>query len=173
VAPYQVFHTADRPIAIAVGSEKLWAAFCGAIGRAELAAHPDYASNAARIRNRAALEPLLEGIFGERPAAEWVARLQTAGIPVSPVRNFEEVVEHPQCETRRMFPTLDHPSAGAHRVTGTPIKLSGTPGAPGRPAPRLGEHTADALRELLDLDEKAIVELEARGIILPAPPESA
>jgi formyl-CoA transferase/CoA:oxalate CoA-transferase len=169
VVPYRVFQTKDRAIAIAVGSEKLWSVFCRAIERPELEAHPDYATNAARIRNRGALEPLLEVVFRQRPVAEWIERLQGAGIPASLVRNFQEVVEHPQSEARGMFPTLDHPTAGPHRVTGTPVKLSETPGALGAPAPLLGQHTACALKELLGLDDSAINALAARGVVLETP----
>ena len=96
VVPYRVFHTCDRAIGVAVGSEKLWAAFCRAIGRQDLEEHPDYVTNALRIVNRAVLEPLLDEVFRTRPAAEWIARLQGAGIPASLVRNFQEVAEHPQ-----------------------------------------------------------------------------
>jgi crotonobetainyl-CoA:carnitine CoA-transferase CaiB-like acyl-CoA transferase len=165
VVPYQVFEAADRAIAVAVGSEKLWAAFCRALDRPDLIAHPDYASNALRIRNRAVLEPLLESIFHGRPASEWLGRLQSAGIPASLVRNFEDVVQHPQAAVRAMFPELDHPSAGCHRVTGTPIKLSETPGAPGAAAPRLGEHTPETLGDLLGLDAAALEALAANGVI--------
>jgi crotonobetainyl-CoA:carnitine CoA-transferase CaiB-like acyl-CoA transferase len=165
VVPYQVFETADRAIAVAVGSEKLWAAFCRALDRPDLTAHPDYCTNALRIANRAVVEPLLESIFRARPAAEWLARLQSAGIPASLVRNFEDVVQHPQSAVRAMFPELDHPTAGPHRVTGTPIKLSSTPGAPGSPAPLLGEHTADTLTGLLGLDPAVLESLATRGVI--------
>ena len=116
-----------------MGSEKLWSAFCGVIGRPDLETHPDYATNGARIRNRVALEPLLAGEFRKRSTAGWIESLHGAGIPASPVRNFKDVVEHPQSAVREMFPTVDHPKAGTHRVTGTPVKLSETPGAPARP----------------------------------------
>jgi crotonobetainyl-CoA:carnitine CoA-transferase CaiB-like acyl-CoA transferase len=165
VVPYQVFPAADRGIAVAVGSEKLWAAFCGALGRPELAAQPEFATNALRIQNREALEMLLAGIFRERPAAEWIERLRGAGIPASLVRNFEDVVNHPQSEVRAMFPELEHPTAGRHRVTGTPIKLSETPGGTGGAAPLLGQHTREALAELLGLDGAAVDELAAGGAI--------
>jgi crotonobetainyl-CoA:carnitine CoA-transferase CaiB-like acyl-CoA transferase len=165
VVPYRVFHARDRQVAIAVGSERLWAAFCGAIGRPELEKHPDYLTNADRIRNRAVLEPLLDDVFRERPAAEWIEKLQAAGVPASPVRNFADVVEHPQSAVRAMFPTLDHPTAGPHRVTGTPVKLSETPGGPGMPAPLLGQHSVEALRELLGLDEESLCKLVGRGVI--------
>jgi len=169
VVPYRVFHTLDRPIAIAVGSEKLWAAFCATIERPDLEKHADYDCNAARIRNRAALEPLLDKVFSTRPVAEWTERLRAAGIPASPVRNFEDVVAHPQSAVREMFPTLQHPTAGAHRVTGTPVKLSETPGGPGAPAPMLGQHTRETLGDLLEMSEEAMDGLFARGIVYEAP----
>ena len=165
VVPYRVFHTMDRPLAIAVGSDRLWSAFCRALQHPELEQHQDYATNAQRIRNRAALESLLEAILLRRGAAEWLERMQAAGVPCSLVRNFEEVAEHPQCELRRMFPTLDHPTAGLHRVTGTPVKLSETPGGTGAPAPLLGQHTRSVLREFFDLDDDFLRELEARRVI--------
>jgi crotonobetainyl-CoA:carnitine CoA-transferase CaiB-like acyl-CoA transferase len=165
VVPYRVFHTRDRAIAVAVGSERLWAAFCRAIGRPDLERHPDYETNAARIRNRAVLEPLLDLVFRQRPAAEWIETLQAAGIPASVVRNFADVVEHSQSAVRNMFPALDHPAAGPHRVTGPPIKLSETPGAPGLPAPLLGQHSVSALERLLGLDRAALDALAERGVI--------
>ena len=105
-------------------------------------------------------------MFRKRSAAEWIDRLQGAGVPASLVRNFEEVVEHPQCDVRQMFPTLLHPVAGSHRVTGTPVKLSDTPGGPGAAAPLLGEHTLETLSELLGLDDATLDALRARGVIL-------
>ena len=168
VVPYRVFQTKDRALAIAVGSEKLWTAFCRALERPDLESHPDYASNAARIRNRDMIEGLLAGIFTERPVAEWIERLQCAGVPCSLVRNFQEVAEHPQSAVREMFPTIDHPTAGPHRVTGTPVKLSDTPGHPTSPAPLLGEHTRCALRDLLALDDSTLDDLAARRVVSEA-----
>jgi crotonobetainyl-CoA:carnitine CoA-transferase CaiB-like acyl-CoA transferase len=165
IVPYRCYRAADREIGVAVGSERLWAAFCRAIGRPELERHPDYATNADRIRNRAVLEPLLEAVFRDRPAAEWIERLRASGVPASLARNFAEVVDDPQSAVREMFPRLEHRTAGPHRVTGTPIKLSDTPGAPGLAAPLLGEHSRDALRDLLGLDDAALDGLAARGVI--------
>jgi crotonobetainyl-CoA:carnitine CoA-transferase CaiB-like acyl-CoA transferase len=171
VIPYRVFQTADTAIAIAVGSEKLWSAFCAVIERLDLEKHPDFDTNGNRILNRRALEPLLEKEFRKRPTADWIARLQGAGIPASPVRNFEDVVQHPQSAARQMFPTIQHPIAGAHRVTGTPIKLSRTPGSPGAPAPLLGQHTSSVLHDLLGLSASEIQTLTARGVICEHQPE--
>ena len=165
VVPYRAFHTSDRAIAIAVGSEKLWATFCSAINRPDLMQHPDYVSNAQRIRNRAVLEPLLEDIFRQRPAGEWIETLQSAGIPASLVRTFHEVAEHPQSAVRQMFPVIGHSAAGPHRVTGTPVKLSATPGRPGMAAPFLGQHTRCALQALAGLDDSELQALAADGVI--------
>jgi crotonobetainyl-CoA:carnitine CoA-transferase CaiB-like acyl-CoA transferase len=160
-----VFQTRDRALAIAVGSEKLWSAFCDALGRPDLEKHPEYETNAARIENRDALETLLASIFLERSVAEWIVRLQSAGIPCSLVRNFREVVDDPQCEVRQLFPVIEHATAGRHQVTGTPVKLSATPGRPSSPAPLLGEHTRGALKELFALDDCQVNDLVARRVV--------
>jgi CoA:oxalate CoA-transferase len=165
VVPYRVYNGSDRAFAIAVGSEKLWTAFCAALGRSDLEKHPDYVTNAARIQNREALERQLEDVFRARSAAEWVSKLYAAGIPCSLVRNFQEVAEHPQSEVRQMFPTMDHPTAGRHQVTGTPIKLSETPGHPSSPAPLLGQHTRCVLQELFGLEDSLIDDLVERGVL--------
>ena len=169
VVPYRVFHASDRAFGIAVGSEKLWAAFCQAIGHPELRSNPKYETNAARIQNRKALEDTLETIFGNRLAADWIGILGAAGIPCSLVRTFAEVVEHPQAQIRGMFPRVDHPTVGSYRVTGSPVKMSETPGKPSQGAPLLGEHTSVALSKLLGLDERTIAQLVTDGVIAPAP----
>jgi crotonobetainyl-CoA:carnitine CoA-transferase CaiB-like acyl-CoA transferase len=165
VMPYQVFRATDRVFALAVGSEKLWTAFCNAVGHPELQAHPNYASNALRIQNRNSLEGTLQRIFQTQTAAHWVQVLGAVGVPCCLVRTFDEVVQHPQSAVRGMFPWLEHPTAGKHRVTGAPIKMSATPGEPTTSAPLLGQHTAAALEKLLGLDAARIQQLIADGII--------
>ena len=167
VVPYQVFEARDRCFSIAVGSEKLWSAFCRAIERGDLEAHPDYATNARRVENRRALEEILSAVFRGRDLPEWIERLGSVGIPCSSVRTFAEVVDDPQTAVRNMFPTIQCPMAGPHRVTGVPVKLSETPGGIGGPAPALGEHTGLVLSEVLGLDAKEIEGLVNAGIILP------
>jgi crotonobetainyl-CoA:carnitine CoA-transferase CaiB-like acyl-CoA transferase len=163
VAPYRVFQAKDRGFSLAVGSEKLWSAFCKVLGQPELETHPDYATNAARCTNRAALEGVLGEMFRDRTADEWIAELRGVGIPCTPVRDFAEVVSHSQSEARGMFPMVNHSSAGQHRVTGTPVRLSATPGHPGKGAPLAGEHTSQALQDLLGVEPEALRELRARG----------
>jgi len=165
VVPYKVYRGSDREFAIAVGSEKLWAAFCSVLERPEMEGNPEFATNANRIQNRERLEPLLDQIFAYRTAGEWVRRLRAAGIPSSLVRDFGEVVEDPQSALREMFPTLEHPIAGKHRVTGTPVKLADTPGRVGASAPMLGQHTRETLKMLLESNDDEIEDLVSRGIV--------
>ena len=165
IVPYRCYRASDREVAIAIGSEKLWSAFCRAIERPDLENHPDYATNAGRILNRKVLEPILDSVFVKRLGAEWIERLQAEGIPASLVRNFGEVSSDPQSELRQMFPVMDHPTAGKHQVTGTPVKLSDTPGSPSSPAPLLGQHTRSVLRDLFALEDRVLDDLLTRGVL--------
>jgi crotonobetainyl-CoA:carnitine CoA-transferase CaiB-like acyl-CoA transferase len=165
VAPYRVFHAQDRGFAIAVGSEKLWSVFCRVMGCQDLEFHADFATNALRARNREKLEGILTNIFRKAPAAEWIERLRSAGIPCSPVQTLPEVVDHPQSAFREMFPTIEHLAAGPHRVTGVPVKFSMTPGRLTTGAPLLGEHTRIVLTDLLGLDAAKTKELLDSGVI--------
>ncbi len=165
IVPYRVFPSKDRDFSVAVGSEKLWSAFCKAIERPDLEHHPDYANNALRVKHRAAFEAILFELFRTRPAEDWLKRLKAAGVPCSLVRNLREVVEDPQSEFRGMFPFVSHPTIGPHRVTGPPIKLSDAGYGRSQPAPLLGQDTRSALADVLDLDEATLADLAARGVI--------
>lgn len=172
IVPYRSYRAKDREVAIAVGSEKLWATFCQALGRPDLEKHPDYETNRQRIINRAVLEPILESVFAQRTGQEWIERLRVAGVPCSLVRNFGEVARDPQCELRQMFPWMAHPTAGRHQVTGTPVKLSDTPGGPSSPAPLLGQHTRGILQELLALNDGPLDDLFRRRVLFEAPSDT-
>lgn len=165
VVPYRVFQAKDRSFALAVGSEKLWSTFCAVIGRPDLESHPDFATNADRVKNREPLEKMLAEIFSEQSAAVWLDKLRSVGIPCSLVRTLREVVDDPQTARREMFPTVEHCSAGPHRITGTPVKLAATPGNPSTPAPALGQHTRAALADLLGLDDADLARLAADRIV--------
>jgi crotonobetainyl-CoA:carnitine CoA-transferase CaiB-like acyl-CoA transferase len=165
VVPYRVFEARDRSFSLAVGSERLWSAFCGAIGREDLELDPRFAVNARRVENRHCLEEILHVVFRKRDASEWIERLRAAGIPSSPVKTFAEVADDAQTAVRNMFPTVECPVVGKHCVTGPAVKLSETPGRVGTPAPALGEHTAMVLSDLLGIDCDAIEHLNAAGIV--------
>ncbi len=164
VVPYRAFQASDRAFTLAVGSDKLWSAFCAAIDRKDLENQPDYATNAQRVKNRQALEKLLAEIFIQRPAEHWLQALGTHGIPCSLVRDFREVVEAPQSDARDLFPTITC-ADGSARVTGNPLKFPGGDTVPPTSAPRLGEHTRTVLRDVLHMSEGEINSLADQGVI--------
>ena len=170
IVPYACFPTADREIAIAVASDKLWRSFCEAIERPDVATDPRFATNALRVRHREVLEPLIADIFRCEPAAHWLAVLARRGVPCSAVNNLAEVAGDPQSAAREMFPVLEHPTVGPIRVTGAPLKFSASRGAITRPAPHLGQHTRTILRERLGLAEAEVERLVAGGVVgVPTP----
>jgi crotonobetainyl-CoA:carnitine CoA-transferase CaiB-like acyl-CoA transferase len=165
VLPYQTFRTKTRDLALGVGNEKLWRTFCGLVGRGELASDPRYATNAARVANRESLIDALQQVFLTRPYDEWEAILLRGGVPVGAINSIDRVVEHPQVAARGALVECEHPIAGKVRVVGPPARLSETPGDVRMPAPRLGEHTDQVLRERLSLDDREIGRLRGVGAI--------
>jgi crotonobetainyl-CoA:carnitine CoA-transferase CaiB-like acyl-CoA transferase len=162
--PYQTFHTKTRDLAIGVGSDRLWQIFCPAIGLPELAGDSRFATNAARAANRRALVDALQAAFVTKSSDEWEAVLLEAGVPVGAINSIAEVLDHPQVRARQALVETEHPAAGRIRVVGPPVRLSETPGALERPAPRLGEHTREILTGLgITADE--IARLGADGVI--------
>jgi crotonobetainyl-CoA:carnitine CoA-transferase CaiB-like acyl-CoA transferase len=170
IVPYRTFPTKDREVAMAVGSERLWTTFCDAIGHPELTDHPDYRTNALRVKNRGVLEPMLAEIFRSDTADHWFNKLNEAGVPCSPVRTIDEVVNDPQSAVRKLFPQL--PGVEKQLATGLPVKLSETPGDVCAGSPMLGQHTRDILSELLGLAPAALDQLESAGVIRSALPQT-
>jgi CoA:oxalate CoA-transferase len=164
IVPYCAFATKDVAIAIAIGSEKLWRAFGPAIGRPELVDHRDYATNDLRVKNRDRLEPLLAELFSRDTMQNWLTKLRAAGIPSSPIRRLDEVVNDAQCAVREMFPSIQHSSGGV-TVIGTPLRYSAERPMGLSEAPKLGEHTKRALSEWLGLDTTELSDLQSRGAI--------
>ena len=148
IVPYRNFVCEDRDITVAVASDKLWKSFCEALGRTDLANHPDFNTNPLRVQNRQVLEPLLEAMFRSRPAAYWVQLLAQHGVPATVVRNLKEVIEDEQTTARNMTPMVEHPVAGAIRVLGVPVQLSETPGRIGSASPLLGADNGAILKSL-------------------------
>jgi len=167
--PYQTFRTRTEDLAIAVGSDSLWKAFCPLMGLAELRDDPRYRSNADRNRNRESLISLLQERFLTRTYAEWEAILVPAGIPIGRINTLDRVVEHPQAKARGVFAQCEHPVAGTMSVVSPYFRLYETPGGVRTAAPLLGQHTVEVLREELGLDEEEIDELRRSGAIGKGP----
>jgi crotonobetainyl-CoA:carnitine CoA-transferase CaiB-like acyl-CoA transferase len=147
-APYQAFATADGWINVGAANQSNWERLLAVLDAPELAGDGRFASNALRMTNLPALVELLAPIFATRSSADWLARLEAAGVPAGPVLSIDEMHRDPQTLARAMVLDIDHPQAGPTKAIGNPIKLSGGSGVAIRPAPRLGEHTREILAEL-------------------------
>jgi crotonobetainyl-CoA:carnitine CoA-transferase CaiB-like acyl-CoA transferase len=150
IVPYEAFPTADRPIVIAVGSERQWPRFCEAVGLAPLAADRRFATNADRVANRDALRALIVDRLATRPAADWLAALDAADVPCGPINDILDAFADPQAGAMGLDQSIRHPVLGELRQVGSPLVIDETIVAPRRPPPLLGEHTAEILRELDD-----------------------
>jgi crotonobetainyl-CoA:carnitine CoA-transferase CaiB-like acyl-CoA transferase len=146
-APYQALRTRDGHVTVGGNTQALWERLCAAIGRPELIEDPRFASNDERMANRAELVAELEAATTARDSDEWVAALVEAGVPCGPIHDYRQVFEDPHTQAREMEVRLEHPVEGTISALGIPVKLSDTPGSIRRPAPLLGEHTAEVLRE--------------------------
>ena len=163
--PYQTFSTKTRDIAIGVGSDKLWRTFCPLLGLEALTDDPRYVTNAARNANRPTLIAALQDVFLTKTYEEWEAILLPAGVPMGAVNTLDAVLEHPQVAARTAIVETTHPVAGAVKMTAPPVQLSETPGSIRSPAPLLGQHTEQVLRERLGLGEDEIARLRRTGVI--------
>jgi crotonobetainyl-CoA:carnitine CoA-transferase CaiB-like acyl-CoA transferase len=165
IVPYEVFQAQDAYMTLGVANNSLWERMCRAIGREDLAKDARFDSEAKRVTNRDALGPLLNSTFSTRPAAEWLTRLDKAGVPAGRIKTVAEVCESEHLRARGMFVRLAHPKAGAVTAMGVPIRLWDTPGAAQAPAPLLGQHTDEILTGLLRIPKAKVAKLRAAGVV--------
>ncbi len=162
--PFQNFATSDGFVFVAAFHDALYRKLCTALGRADLATHPDYLDNTGRSRNRVALLAELEPIFATRTSAQWVALLEPSGMPIGRVNDLADVFEHPQVKHNGMVVEMDHPVAGKIRLLNNPLRFSEDPVQLHSPPPLLGQHTGEVLARL-GYAEGDLEELRRQGVI--------
>jgi formyl-CoA transferase/CoA:oxalate CoA-transferase len=165
--PYQTFKTQTRELALAVGSEKLWKAFCPAIGCPELTDDPRYRTNQDRRANRDSLLARLQEVLLTKTYEQWEPILLERGVPVGAINDLGQVVEHPQVKARGSLVEVEHKRLGKVRIAGPAARLSETPAAVRSPSPLMGEHTEEVLAEMLGLSTAQIAQLRAAGAFGP------
>jgi len=145
IVPYEVFPVADGHIIIAVGNDGQFRRLCEVLGRAEMGANPDYATNPARVENRIALIAILSALTMAWSRDDLLAGLEKAGVPAGPINSVAEVFDDPQVRHRGMRLDLPSDAAAAGSIPGvrTPLMIDGQPAAHARPSPRVGEHQAE------------------------------
>jgi crotonobetainyl-CoA:carnitine CoA-transferase CaiB-like acyl-CoA transferase len=162
LAVYQPLETADRPIVVAVGNDKMWVRFCEALGLEDLAEDPGLATNAGRRERRGEVIEKVQERLLKRPAKYWLERLGEAAVPCQAIQFLSEVIEDPQVEARSPIVEVEHPTAGTVRTVGSPWQL-GSNGKHHRPAPMLGADTRAVLGEA-GYTEKEIDALVEKGV---------
>jgi crotonobetainyl-CoA:carnitine CoA-transferase CaiB-like acyl-CoA transferase len=161
-----VYATTDGHVAIAAGSSDLvWRRFCQIIAKPELADDPKFATTAARRTNQADTAGIIQGWTGGRTKAEVVNTLAEGGVPAAPVNNVAEMVADPQIQARKMFVELEHPIYGPVQITGTPLKLSETPGRVERLAPMPGEHNEEVFVGMLGYTKEDLARWQKEGVV--------
>jgi CoA:oxalate CoA-transferase len=165
VAPFQSYRTKDGWIVIALGNDRLWARFCSLIGRGDLIKHPRFKTNMLRAKNRKLLTQILESETVKRTTRSWAKMLERESIAYSPINNIKQICADPYIRYRKMLVEVDQPQMGKVKVAGSPLRLSETPGEVYAPAPLLGEHTKQILRDLLKYSDAEIAELAQAGVI--------
>jgi crotonobetainyl-CoA:carnitine CoA-transferase CaiB-like acyl-CoA transferase len=167
-APYQAYRTQDGYVTVGAGSDKLWHNFCTQVcGKPEWMADPRFATLSARLQNIDALEQEIEAVLVTQPTAYWVDKLDAAQVPAGPVYRYDEILADPHIRARDMIADIEHPKMGPIRMLGLPVKSTGELTAIREPAPWLGQHSAQVLREA-GYEDARIEALFAEGVIYDA-----
>jgi crotonobetainyl-CoA:carnitine CoA-transferase CaiB-like acyl-CoA transferase len=171
LTPAEAYPTKDGMIQVVMMNPDQYERFCRAVGDDTLAADPRFATNDARLANYDDFRARVERTLATGTTAEWQDRFERAQIAAGPVYEFDEVFADPQIKHLGLVTEVEQPGYGKARMLGFPVRASATPAAIRRPAPLLGEHTAEVLGEL-DISAEEIARLAAAGAIaLPAEPK--
>jgi len=164
VAPYEVMRARDGELMVAAGNDRLFGLLTRELGLEELLEDDRFRTNAARVRHRDELLPLLEARLADAGVNEWHERLTRAGVPAAPVADVADVASSPQTEALGLLQTLDHPLIEDLRLPALPLSVDGEralhPSAP----PLVGEHTAAVLGEA-GFTEQEVADLAAAGVV--------
>jgi crotonobetainyl-CoA:carnitine CoA-transferase CaiB-like acyl-CoA transferase len=164
LTPAEAFRTKDGYVIVVIMNPDQWGRFCRVLADDAMAAEPRFATNASRLAHHAELKARIEATLATATTAEWVERLAAASVAAGPIYEFDEVFEDPQVRHLGLVTEVEQPGYGPVRMLDFPFRASGTPTPVRRPAPRLGEHTAEVLAEL-GLAPAEIDRLAAAGAV--------
>ncbi|MGY8955510.1 MAG: CaiB/BaiF CoA transferase family protein [Alphaproteobacteria bacterium] len=146
-APYQAFPTKDTSLVVGAANQNSWLKFVEAIDSPQLAEDPRFETSNTRMTNLEALVETLTEILSHRTTAEWLVKLEAAGVPAGPVYDVKEMSEDPHTIARGMIQKVPAATGGEHAVVAHPVKYSADPTTIRRGAPLLGEHSREVLAE--------------------------
>ena len=175
LTPAEAYRTRDGWINVVLMSPEQWDRFCRVIGDEVLRTEARFRTNLERLAHHGEMKARIETALAAATTAEWVVRFETASIAAGPIYELDEVFEDPQVRHLGLLAEVAQPGYGHHggrvRMLGLPFRSSASSATVGRPAPLLGEHTAEVLTEILGLQPAEITRLaEAGAITLASPP---
>jgi crotonobetainyl-CoA:carnitine CoA-transferase CaiB-like acyl-CoA transferase len=160
-----VFRTATEEIVVAVGNDDQWRRFCEALERPDLRDDPRWARMTLRITGREELVPDLARTLVQRPALEWLSRIESAGVPCGRINDYAQVFQEPQVVHRGLRVDVPRDDGAKVGTTASPLRLSATPPRYERAPPRLGEATEELLQRVLGKGAAQLETLRRDGVI--------
>ena len=142
LAPYQIFETADRPLCIAAGNDRLFVKLARAMGHPEWCADPRFADGRQRAAHREALVSVMQPVLREKSRRDWLGLIGEAGVPAAPVNDIAELAETEQLRAMDMMRTL--PGSGLN-IVGLPLSFDRQRPVPQGDSPKLGQHNSEIL----------------------------
>jgi formyl-CoA transferase len=159
IVPYQLFDAADQQMIIAVGNDRQFARLATICGHPEWTGDERFATNGARVANRAVLVPLINELIRQKNAADWLEQLEAAGIPAGPINSITQALSDIQAQHRNMVRTI-----GGVPQMGSPVRLNGDRADAELPPPALGAHTDEVLARA-NFSGEEVDRLRAAGVI--------
>jgi crotonobetainyl-CoA:carnitine CoA-transferase CaiB-like acyl-CoA transferase len=166
IVPYQVFATADGAIVLSIGNDATFERFCKSFGLEHLLADERFATNAARVANRALVTDTLTPTLKSRSTAEWITALEALSIGCGPINTLKDVFDDPHVKARGMVIEMPHEATGGLpvKLIANPVKLSATPPDYRISPPVLGAHSDEVLAEA-GLSAAEIAALREKGVV--------
>jgi crotonobetainyl-CoA:carnitine CoA-transferase CaiB-like acyl-CoA transferase len=169
LTPAEAFRTKDGWLNVVLMNPEQWDRFCAVLGDEVLRSEARFSTNLERLQNHDEMKARVETALAEATTTEWVVRFEAAAIAAGPIYELDEVFDDPQVRHLGLLAEVEQPTYEAHggkaRMLGFPFRASRTPASIRRPAPLLGEHTAEVLAEVLDLPPAEIARLADAGAI--------
>jgi crotonobetainyl-CoA:carnitine CoA-transferase CaiB-like acyl-CoA transferase len=148
-APYQAFQAKDDYFIIAAGNDRLWQQVCEAVGRPELARDPRFTTQMLRAQNQLELVDILNPLFLQKTAAEWLEDMDRRGVPCAPINDYPQILSDPQVAAMELVRPLRLPNGVETKTTAFPISLSGYRFEVYRGPPELGADNEAVLTQWL------------------------